>query len=392
VPTIQPSAVATISGHTRRSALLAVSAGAFAFSASYTNHAPMIPALRAQFGFDQASAGLLTTGVFLTHALMQIPGGRLADRLGPVRVMLAALAWVVIGNVAISGAGSYGALLFWKAFTGFGTGTCFAAGARYTVSSFQGPAMHVAQGVYGGSVLLGSGFVIFAIPQFLGLAGWNGAFLTCAALAAAAWLLWMFGAPVPAPANLPAGTFRGMVLSGALWRLGLVQMASFGLVVVVGTWITTLLKTTFAVPLNTAGLMGSLVLLLGIISRPVGGWLLHRSSVAAVVRGALLVNAIACAVLGFGGSLWLACAAIVALGIGCGLPYAGVFNSAAALFPGRAGAAMGLVNMVGILMILAGSPAVGFIADWTGHFRTSFFALGVFAGLAALASLRSRAE
>jgi MFS family permease len=69
------------------------------------------------------------------------------------------------------------------------------------------------------------------------------------------------------------------------------------------------------------------------------------------------------------------------------LPYAGVFNRAAALFPGRAGTAMGLVNMIGIVMILAGAPAVGYLADRTGQFRVSFLVLGGFSALAAAASL-----
>jgi MFS family permease len=68
------------------------------------------------------------------------------------------------------------------------------------------------------------------------------------------------------------------------------------------------------------------------------------------------------------------------------LPYAGIFNRAAALFPGRAGAAMGFVNMLGIVMILAGAPAVGRLVDMSGHFRTSFYLAAVFALLAAAAS------
>jgi nitrate/nitrite transporter NarK len=370
--------------------VVAACLGAFAFSASYTNHAPMVPALRAQFGFDGAQAGLLTTGIFLTHALMQIPGGRLADVFGPVRVMIAALMWVALGNVAIAMAGSYAALLFWKIFTGFGTGACFTAGARYCVASFSGQALHVAQGVYGGSVLLGSGFVIFAIPQLLGSIGWSGAFLTCAGVALAALLFWLVATPPPIVGAVKAGSFSGMLMSGSLWLLGLVQMASFGLVVVVGAWITTLLKTTFGMELKAAGLMGSVVLLLGIVSRPFGGWLVHRFAVGRVVGGALLLNAAACGALAVSGSMWLTFAAIVSLGFGCGLPYAGIFNRAAALFPGRAGAAMGLVNMVGIVMILAGAPAVGYLADWTGHFRAAFLALGGFSALAGVAAFRIR--
>jgi hypothetical protein len=42
--------------------------------------------------------------------------------------------------------------------------------------------------------------------------------------------------------------------------------------------------------------------------------------------------------------------------------------------------------MVGIVMILAGAPAVGYLADLSGQFRTSFYVLGAFALLAALAA------
>jgi nitrate/nitrite transporter NarK len=197
------------------------------------------------------------------------------------------------------------------------------------------------------------------------------------------WVWWIAAAPRPLHAAATAGSIRDLMHSRELRLLGLIQMASFGLVIVVGTWITTLLRTVFQMPLKTAGLMGSAVLLLGIVSRPLGGWLVHRMRIRVLVQGALLLNAAACGALAWGHWTGLALAAIVALGLGCGLPYASVFNRAAALFPGRAGAAMGLVNMIGILMILLGAPAVGYLADWTGQFQTSFLALGGFSLLAA---------
>jgi len=77
-------------------------------------------------------------------------------------------------------------------------------------------------------------------------------------------------------------------------------------------------------------------------------------------------------------SLGLALAAVVLIGMGVGLPYAAMFSRAGALFPGRAGAAMGLVNMLGIFMILGGAPLVGHLADLSGTFRASFVVLGGF--------------
>jgi len=359
--------------------LAAACAVGFAFSANYTNHAPVVPALIAEFHFSQAMAGLLTTGIFLTHALMQIPGGHLADRYGPTRVMLAALALVCAGNFAIGFSAAYWQLLCWKIFVGIGTGTCFVAGARYITGLFAGPRLHMAQGLYGGSVLLGSGFVIFAVPQFLPAFGWRGAFFATASVAVLAWVAWAAVAPPLAKVPKLTGSLRGMLSSPQLWLLGLVQMASFGLAIVVGAWISALLRTSLGAPPAQAGLVGSVALLLGIVTRPLGGALVPRLGVRRLLRCSLMLSAGGCFWLGsVTGSLLSAGIAIVLLGVGCGLPYAGLFNGAAALFPNRAGAAMGLVNMLGIIMILAGAPAVGHLADWTGSFQSSFVTLGVF--------------
>ena len=100
-----------------------------------------------------------------------------------------------------------------------------------------------------------------------------------------------------------------------------------------------------------------------------------------------MLNAIACLNFGLGaGSLARAGAGLLLLGLGCGLPYAAVFNCAAALNPSRAGAAMGLVNMLGIVMILTAPPLVGQMVEWSGTFQSSFLALGGFTLLAWLAA------
>lgn len=43
---------------------------------------------------------------------------------------------------------------------------------------------------------------------------------------------------------------------------------------------------------------------------------------------------------------------------------------------------MGLVNMLGIVMILAAPPLIGRLVDWSGSFQSSFLALGGFSLLA----------
>jgi len=361
-------------------------AAAFAFSSNYTNHAPLLAPLMKQFGFSQAMAGLLTTGIFLTHAGMQIPGGHLADKFGGRLVLAWALAVVCLGNIGIAYSGSYGQLLFWKVFAGLGTGTSFVAGARYLAQAIPPEGLARAQGYYGGSVLLGSGFVIYAVPRAAAVAGWQGAFWTTASVAVVVLLLWVLVAPAPLPKNHVHVSLSTLVGHSQLWLLGFVQMASFGLVILVGSWITLLLHNQLGLIPTKAGALGSLVLLLGILTRPLGGMLVAGMGVRPLLAASLVINMAGCLLLaGASSSLGSSVAAIVLLGIGCGLPYAALFTRAAALFPGRAGAAMGLVNMLGTVMILVGAPAVGKIADLTGGFQASFVALATFNAVVLLA-------
>jgi MFS family permease len=366
-------------------ALLSACAVGFAFSANFTNHAPLVPTLMGQFQFTQAMAGLLATGLFLTHALMQIPGGHLTDRFGAKPVLGIALAIVCLGNVAIAFSTAWWQLLLWKAFTGVGTGTCFVGTARYLAARLSGARLHVAQGYYGGCILLGSGFVIFAIPQVLAAWGWRWAFGATSAISLAAFLLWTLAAPGAKSPVHPPVRLASMLADPQLWLLGIVQAASFGLVIVVGSWITMLLRESLGLAPKVAGMVGSLVLMVGVVTRPSGGAAVSRLGVRRVLASSLLMTGTGCVLLGAAHSLGVALAGILLVGAGCGLPFPALVNRAAALYPGRAGAAIGLTNTLGVTMILAGAPLVGQVADWTGSFRSSFAALGIFA-LAACAS------
>jgi nitrate/nitrite transporter NarK len=361
----------------------------FAFSANYTNHAPLVPALTQAFGFSLALAGFLTTGIFLTHAAMQIPGGHMADRLGARPVVTIALAQVCLGNFAIAFASGYWHLLLWKIFVGLGTGTCFVAGARYISAAYPGSRAHLAQGYYGGSILLGSGFVIFAVPRCAAAFGWRGGFLITAAAATAAWVLWVVAAPASGGRLHASGSFAGMIANPQLWLLGLVQMASFGLVLVVSAWITTFLRRELQIDPVRAGMLGSIALMLGIVMRPLGGVLVRRVGVRLLLCFSLALSAAGCFLLArAGNSVFWTALAIIFIGVGCAWPYAALFTRAAALYPGRAGAAMGLVNMLGIIMILVAPPLIGRLVDWSGSFHSSFLALGGFSLLVLVAALR----
>lgn len=384
LPASKATRVSLLSETAQQLAIICGCIVGFTYSANYTNHAPLASTLMREFGFNKQLAGYLTAGIFSTHAGMQIPGGYLVDRFGSRRMLLIALTWVALGNLLMSGAGAYWQLLFCKIFTGMGTGICFVGGARYIHEACAGPRLNVAQGFFGGSIQLGAGFVIFAVPQIALLAGWRATFLICAGMVLLAAIIWLAKSPrVEFPPARP-GKFHEMILAPQLWFLGLIQMATFGMSVVVASWVVVLLVQVMKIPTTQAGMIGSPVLLLGIVSRPLGGALRKHIGIRPLFLGSLLMIALGCfLLLPTSISLVTALAAVVLIGMGVGIPYAAMFSRAGALFPGRAAAAMGFVNMLGILMILGGAPLVGHLADLTGTFKTSFAVLGGFTLLAA---------
>src|SRR5258705_6102390 len=285
---------AGLSAAQQRAAVICGCIVAFAYSANYTNHAPLAPALMREFGFNQALAGLLTTGIFATHAGMQLPGGYIVDRLGSKRVLLFALFWVALGNLGMAFAGAYWQLLACTIFTGMGTGVCFVGGARYVHNAAAGPRLHTAQGFFGGSIQMGAGFLILAVPRLYLLAGWRATFIVSGGMALTAAVIWVIAAPHVAATGAAPGRFTEMLLAPQLWLLGLMQMATFSISLVVGSWVVVMLTKVLHVPATRAGLIGSLVLLLGIGSRPLGGALRRHMGIRTLFGLSLRVIAASC--------------------------------------------------------------------------------------------------
>jgi NNP family nitrate/nitrite transporter-like MFS transporter len=147
------------------------------------------------------------------------------------------------------------------------------------------------------------------------------------------------------------------------------QMASFGLVIVLGTWITLLLQQDLDLPVPKAAILGSMPLLLGVISRPLGGLIVARVGARPLLMASFAMTALGCFILAETASMGAAMVEVVLVGGRCSLPFATLFKRAATLFPSRAGAAMGLINTMGIAMIVGGAPLVGYASQRSGNYR-----------------------
>lgn len=120
-------------GNGRGTILLAVSIGWLVSIGVRLVYPTLLPSIRADLAFDLTSAGLVVTVLWACYALMQFPGGLLADRIGERAVLASStgLTGTGIGVVVLSG----GALSFFLGTIATGFGAGLYATTRATVLS-----------------------------------------------------------------------------------------------------------------------------------------------------------------------------------------------------------------------------------------------------------------
>jgi MFS family permease len=348
---------------------------------------PIATQLSHVYGVGLATIGLFVTVQFVVHMVMQIPGGRAADRWGARSTALLGLGLMAAGN-AISLPVAHPALGFLgRAVVGLGTGFAFVGGSDYVRARGGSPLL---QGIYGGGSVLAPGAAVAVVPVLADQFGWRAAYVSAIVVAAVCALLLAVAPPVPravrhAGERLDRGFFRDRLL----YRLAAIHAASFGFSVVVGNWVVTLLEH-HGHSKRVAAAAGSLTLLLGFFTRAAGGWLLRRPDASRWVAGSLVLVGLGTVALALPLPLPVLVTAAAIVGLAAGTPFAMAFTGAARARPDSPGAAVGFVNMWASLAIVAGTPLVGATFSLPGDGRVGFVALGVLAALAAVATLRWR--
>lgn len=343
---------------------------------TYAAHAPVLPLISDDLALSDLEAGFIATALFLGAALAMLALGDIADRFSPRDVVTLGMALAIAGNAGSALAPSYGLLLLAKGVGGVGAGFGFLAGLRYIARRYEGERSHFGQGIYGAGFPLGSAIALWGSPPLALAWGWRGAFLATTIAMAVVLVVWLRASQVSAMRR--PGTMLDAARCVNCWWTAVQHAAGFGLTLAAGTWIATYLLREFRLPLEASGLLGSLLLVLAVVARPVGGFLAAREHLGslAIMRIAQLSILGGIALLAVPERpLAAAMLGAVAVGFGGGMPYAAVFNTAAASLARAPSAAQSLTGLGGLVGTLAGAPAMGY-AIQTAGFSAAWLILG----------------
>jgi fucose permease len=300
------------------------------------------------------------------------------------------------GNALALAGAEAGLAIAARAIVGVGTGLAFISGSALVRESGGGP---LGQGVFGGLSLAPGGLALAIVPQLEEALGWRAPYWTALALSVAvlAAVLALAGVrpitpggrgltPIAPTADRPAGVVRDR----SLYRLAILYSASYGLGVVLANWVVELLQRHSDMSDGAAASVGALTLLLVVVSRPLGGWVLaaHPRSARPVVAASIVAGVAGTLALVAAAPVWLAVLGALLVGLGAGIPFSPAFTGAAATRADAPAAAVGFVNTAANLVVLLGTPLVGLGFSISGEGRLGFVALAVL-WLAALAVLPS---
>lgn len=333
------------------------------------------------YGVSLPAVGLLTTALFATHLLVQLPAGRAADRYGSQSVALAAVAAGLLGNGILLLDDSYPLAILGRLVVGLGSGAAFVAGLDLVRAGGGGPGL---QGLYGGATMTGGGLALMIVPPLTDATSWRAPYWSAALLALAA------AVPTLLATGLPRVGHAGdwVLRDRHLLPLGVLQAATFGLAVIAGNWAVPLLERR-GVSSAAAGLAGALILFAGILTRAAGGALTTKGPRRKFVALSLVGVAFGAALLAVGGSYALAVTGSFVLGLAAGLPFAVLFAAAQRMRPDAPGAAIALVNALAVLTILVGTPLAGLAFELPGDGAAAFAVIAVLSALSLVALRRA---
>ncbi|WP_122088154.1 MFS transporter [Halalkalicoccus subterraneus] len=250
--------------------------------------------LTTDFAVSAARLGTLHASFFLVYAVVQIPTGVLADRVGPRHVGSGGAVLLSLGAIGFALAGSYPVALLARALIGLGGGVIFVSTLRFCANWFRREEFGTMTGLTAGVAGLGAILATTPLAVAAERLGWRRTFLGLAAVGfLAAVAVYALARSSPGAAGLepiedvpeqPVVSLSRTkshlwTLAGDLdqWLLSTVFFAGMGTILtLIGLWGVPYLVVVYGLDVTTASyytLLGSVGMLIG---PPAIGWISDR--------------------------------------------------------------------------------------------------------------------
>ena len=267
---------------------------------------PALPMLQEELAVPRVSAGLVASSFYGIGAVFGVLGGLLADRLGPVRL-------VVAGGVVMAMAGRVGGiagdgalLLATRIVEGFGFLALTVSAPKLISAATRPDVRSFALGLWGTYMPVGMALSMVLATLLLDTIGWRGLWFVNAGLIVLFVFAFVWGAsprrwrmPDPKAGTFDEGGVRATLARPGPWLFGACFVLFSIQWLALMTWLPTFLIETQGRTLAGAALVSALVVFTTAIGAAGGAWFMHRRVVRWLLIGVAYVAMGVCSALIF---------------------------------------------------------------------------------------------
>lgn len=333
---------------------------------------------------DDVQMGMLLSAFFWTYAIVQIPIGWLAERMGAHRILAAGLVLWAFATTLVGVVHTFASLLVLRLALGLGESVGYPCVSKILASVVPIRSLGTANGIVGFGNLFGPAVGTYLGGRLMAQFGWRSAFLVFGVLS----LLWLWPwsrvtnrISVPPPTAGQSPTFWMICRHPALWGTGLGLFSANYTYYFILSWLPSYLVRERG--FSTAGmakLAGSAYLVSAFSALSVG-WLIdrfirHGGSANAGYKSVMAVThmgSVACMICMATGSQSVGIVSLFIYQALCGACSPGQYAICQILAGPRAsGRWVGIHNSLGNLAGILAPWLTGIIIQRTGHFALAF--------------------
>lgn len=256
----------------------------------FLNIPPALDALLTLYSIAYTKISVLISALLWSHALIQIPGGIIVDRIGLRRAMILCLFLMGIGGFIPAIIPSLSIAIVGRVVSGIGTGLGFIATMKLIALYAPGGHVGTYQAFFGSAFSIGSILAYLVIPYFVDFS-WKWTYLT-SGISSIPLLIMVLPIIFKAQAHSPLKPLPLKQISRIRigWVIGLYHALSYGSVITLGNWVPTLLRESWQASTSTQFAWGgALVMLISGLGRLSGGIILYWLKPSLISNGTIVI-------------------------------------------------------------------------------------------------------
>jgi predicted MFS family arabinose efflux permease len=348
---------------------------------AYSGISLFLPLIRNEVGLTFTQAGTIAAASSIVYALMQIPAGFLADRLGAKGLFMVGLIGTNVMAFNFAELHQYWPIVGNQAVSGFFRSIMFAPGLLLITTLFPRERRATAIGLYVAGGFTSNIFLYTLGPLLVGPIGWRNLFMIFSGLgmilAALFWRVNPAGTRALESDKLPIREIFMLFRHRVMWAIGAIQYVRLAVAFGLNFWLPTFLVIEKGYSLQTAGLVVAAGALVTASSNFVGGYVSDRLRNPLLVIGtSLAMLAITTFLLVHVDSPWLLFGLIVVNAFFVQLYFGPLFSFPIDLLGSRiAGTASGFGNSFANIGGFSFVYLMGTLKDATGTFAAGLYSI-----------------